>query len=362
MTQSLGNKATVGAVWATIDRFGSMALQFIVNLVLARLLVPADFGAIGMLAIFIAVSQTLIDGGFGSALIQKKEPTQTDYSTIFYWNITFSTFLYLVLFVSAPFIAQFFNMPILSPVLRIIGLNLIITSIVAIQQTRLRKILAFRSIAITNILSYLLAGSCAILYACHGGGIWALVMMQLLYGLFSIIIFWIITRWHPSCVFSKKTMSELFGFVGYILAANLLQNICQNIQGVIIGRKFSATDTGFYSQAYKLDQITSYSIPQIIVQVMYPVYSSIQNDRERLSAMILMNVRVIAYMIFPILILLIIIAPTLISLLYGDQWLPAVPLFRILCVGGIFVCLQNINFYGVAAVGRSKSLFVWIFY
>ncbi len=362
MAESLGNKATVGAVWATIDRFGSMMLQFIVNLIMARLLVPADFGAIGMLAIFIAVSQTLIDGGFSSALIQKKEPSQTDYSTIFFWNIFFSGCLYLILFLSAPLIAGFFNMPVLASVLRVIGLNLILTAVIAIQTTRLRKSLAFRSIAITNISAYILGGTCAVAYAYYGGGIWSLVMMQILYGLFSIIILWIITRWHPSAVFSRQTMKELFGFGGYIMAANLLQTICQNIQGVIIGHRFSATQTGYYSQAYKLDQITSYSIPQVIVQVMYPVYSSIQDDYQRLRDVLLMNIRVISYIIFPILALLILVARDLIEFLYGEQWLPAVPYFRILCVGGIFVCLQNINFYAVAAVGKSKSLFMWSFY
>lgn len=362
MSESLGNKATVGAVWATIDRFGSMTLQFIVNLIMARLLVPADFGAIGMLAIFIAVSQTLIDGGFSSALIQKKEPSQTDYSTIFFWNIFFSACLYLILFISAPLIAGFFNMPVLSSVLRVIGLNLILTAVIAIQTTRLRKSLAFRSIAITNISAYILGGACAVTYAYNGGGIWSLVMMQILYGLFSILILWIITRWHPSAVFSRHTMKELFGFGGYIMAANLLQTICQNIQGVIIGHRFSATQTGYYSQAYKLDQITSYSIPQVIVQVMYPVYSSIQDERKRLCDMLLMNIRVISYIIFPMLALLILVAHDLIEFLYGEQWLPSVPYFRILCVGGIFVCLQNINFYAVAAVGKSKSLFMWSFY
>ncbi|WP_304633827.1 oligosaccharide flippase family protein, partial [uncultured Muribaculum sp.] len=155
MDNTLVHKTATGAIWATIDRFGNMALQFIVNLVLARLLMPDDFGAIGMLAIFIAVSQVIIDGGFGNALIQKKNPSQTDYSTIFYWNIGLSTVMYSLLYAFSPYIAIYFKMPILSDVLRAIGLILITTSIISIQTVRLRKQLAFKTIAITNLGSYI---------------------------------------------------------------------------------------------------------------------------------------------------------------------------------------------------------------
>lgn len=362
MTDNLEHKAASGAVWATIDRFGTMILQFTVNLILARLLLPEDFGAIGMLAIFIAVSQVLIDGGFGSALIQKKNPSQTDYSTIFYWNILFSSFLYLILFIFAPYIGKFFSMPVLSGVLRGIGLTLIINSIFTLQKIRLQKRLEFKRIAISNLSSYIIGATSAIVMAYHGSGVWSLVAMQIIYGVVFILVLWLITKWAPSLCFSVKSLRELFGFGGYILFANILQEICKNLQGIIIGRKFSATQMGYFSQAYKLDQITSYSIPQVIVQVMYPVYSSLQDDRERLNEIVAMNMRVIAFLIFPVIGLLILIAEPLIVFLYGEKWLPSVPYFQVLCVGGFFVCLQNVNFYAVAAVGKSKQLFYWSFY
>lgn len=362
MEESLGHKAAKGAIWATIDRFGSMGIQFTVNLILARLLLPEDFGIIGMLAIFIAVSQTLIDGGFGSALIQKKNPTQTDYSTIFFWNLIFSAFLYIALYLLSPLIAEFYSMPKLTAVLRVISLSLIITGIFAIQRTRLQKILAFRTIAFVNLLSYTLAAIIAIVMAYRSFGVWSLVSMQLSYGIISVILVGIITHWTPNLCFSKSTIKELFGFGGYIMAANILQTICQNLQGIIIGKRFSATQMGYFSQAYKLDQITSYSIPQVIVQVMYPVYSSIQDDKERLNNMVLMNMRVIAFLVYPILATLILIAEPLIEFMYGQKWLSSAPYFKVLCVGGFFVCLQNLNFYAVAAVGKSKSLFEWSFY
>lgn len=361
-TDSFGHKAAKGAVWATADRFGTMGIQFMVNLILARLLLPEDFGIIGMIAIFVAVSQTLVDGGFTSALIQKKEPTQTDYSTVFFWNTGLSVVLYLILFVSAPFIADFYHNPQLSPVVRIIGLTLIINAVTAILLTRLRKSLSFSTIAATNILSYIISGAIAITLAYAGWGVWSLVAMQISTGVLATVIFSIITRWYPSFEFSKDSFRALFSFGGYILAANILQTACQNLQGLIIGRKFSATQMGYYSQAYKLDQVTSYSIPQIIVQVMYPVYSSIQDDKERLQAMLLMNVRVISFIIFPMLGLLMVTSEPIIGLLYGEKWLACAPYFSIICVGGLFLCLTNVNFYAVAAVGRSRHLFLWSFY
>lgn len=362
MSDSLGNKAAKGVVWASIDRFSMMGLQFAVNLILARLLIPADFGAIGMLAIFIAVSTVLIDGGFGSALIQKKAPTQTDYSTIFYWNVIFSTFLYAILFLTAPLIADFYKMPVLSGVLRGWGLTLIISSILTVQRVKLQKALAFKTLAITNICAYVTGSAVGIVMAYRDWGVWSLVTMQVMYAAIAVAVLAIITRWHPSLCFSKKSMRELFSFGGFIMAASILQEVCKNLQGILIGKKFSATQMGYFSQAYKLDNITSYSIPQVIVQVMYPVYSSIQDDRERLNEMVLMNIRVISFLIFPMLALLILIGEPLITLLYGDKWLPSVPYFQVLCVGGFFVCLQNVNFYAVAAVGKSKQLFYWSLY
>ena len=355
------HKVVSGAVWATVDKFGSMLIQFAVNLVLARLLIPKDFGIIGMLTIFIAVSQTMVDAGFGSALIQKKNPTQIDFSTIFYWNVGLSIFLYIILYISAPFVARYFDMPLLKDVLRLISLSIIINGMVAIQRTKLQKELSFRILAIVNLSSYIFGAICAVTFAKYGLGVWSLVGMQLIYGCCNIILLLLITRWIPSAVFSYSSMKDLFGFGGFIMAANILQTICLNIQGIIIGKRFSATQMGYYSQAYKLDQVTSFSLPQVIVQVMYPVYSSLQDDLDRLNNIVLMNIRVISFVIFPILSILIIIAYPLIEFLYGAKWLPSVPYFRILCVGGYFVCLQNLNYYAVALLGKARNYLDGVF-
>lgn len=362
MPESLKHKAFKGAIWASFEKFGVMGLQFIVNLILARLLTPVDFGAIGLIYIFIAVSQIIIDGGFGAALIQKKNPSQLDYSTSFYWNFVLALILYGILFICSGSIAAFYRMPELIDILKVLGLSLIINSLVITPKNRLQKNLSFKIIAIVNLSALILSSAIAIYLAYHGFGVWSLVFYTLLQGLFQAFLLWLATKWHPSLVFSFAVFRELFSYGGFLLASNILQTICQNLQGLIIGRKFSATQMGYYSQAQKLDQVFSYSIPQIIVQVMFPVFSSLQEDYKKLGDAAIKVMRIIGFLIFPLIAILILEAKELINIFYGEKWLPAVPYFRILCVGGLFVCLQNINFYVVASVGKSKTLFYWSFY
>lgn len=362
MNESIANKAVKGTVWSAIDRFGTMALQFVVNLILARLLPPDDFGAIGMLYIFITVSQTFIDGGFGSALIQKKNPTETDYSTILYWNILVGILFYFILYIAAPFIASFYRMDVLKDVLRVIGISLVFNGVVGLQLCKLQKQLQFNTIAKTNIFAYLTSASVSITFANYGYGVWSLVVMTIAQPLFRCVIVYIITKWRPKGRFSFESFKSLISFGGYLLLGNIMESICKNLQGLIIGRKFSADQMGYYSQADKLDQIVSYSIPQVIASVMYPVFSKFQDDNHRLQEIVLLDLRVISFVIYPLLSLLIIIADPLITLLYGEKWMASIPYFQILCCGGFFYALNNIPYYAVAARGKSKALFYLSFY
>lgn len=356
MSSSITGQAVKGTVWSAIDRFGTMGLQFVVNLVLARLLTPANFGAIGMLMIFITVSQVFADGGFGSALIQKKNPTQTDYSTIFFWNTGIGCVLYLILFLCAPAISAFYHMPVLESVLRVIGLTIITSCISSIQTNRLQKALQFKAIAITDTGAFVIGGVVGISMAFAGYGVWSLAAMMLVQGVAKILILYAVSRWVPALTFSVSSFRQLFTFGGYLFLSNLLESICRNLQGIVIGRKFSAAQMGYYSQASKLDNITSYSIPQVIAAVMYPIFSMVQDDRERLRNIVEMDIRIISLTIYPLLSLLIIVSEPLIELLYGAQWIPSAPYFSILCFGGFFMCLNNIPYYAVAACGRSREL------
>lgn len=362
MHESISNKVVRGTIWSAFDRFGVMAIQFVVNLVLARLLTPDEFGAVGMLYIFIAVSQTFVDGGFGSALIQKKKPSNTDYSTIFFWNIIVGCVLYCILFCCAGPIARFYKMPILVKVLRIISISIIFNGIAGLLMNRLQKQLQFNTIAISNIIGFILAAAIAIAMAISGAGIWSLVAMSICQPLFRSLIMVVKTRWIPKLIFSIQSLKELFAFGGFLLLGNLLENIFKNLQGLIIGKRFSAEQMGYYSQADKLDQVVSYSVPQVIAAVMYPVFSQYQDDSIRLRNLIKVDLHIISYLIYPLLILLILIAEPLIVMLYGDKWTDSVPYFQILCCGGFFYSLNNIPYYTVAACGKSKALLMASFY
>ena len=362
MPESIKKRATIGAIWAAVDRFGIVLLQFVINIVLARLLTPEDFGCIGMITIFVAVSQTLIDGGFGSALIQKKDATQQDFSTIFYWNILFSVFLYVILFSASPSIAAFFRMPQLTDILRVLGVVLLTNAFGLVQKVKLRKQLDFRKIAISNIGSNTIAAVIAIVMAHNGFGVWSLVWMQLFTSVIFGIFLWILAKWYPSLIFSLDSLKRLFGYGGYLLITNVLQDFCTHLQGVVIGRKFSAVEMGLYSQAKKMDEVACLTFPNIIVQVVFPLYSELQNDLNRLRELLRQNTRVISFIIFPLMTLLIVIADQIIVFLFGEKWVDAVPYFQVLCIGGFFACLQNMNYYAIAAIGKSGTLFRWSFY
>lgn len=227
-------KVTISFVWAFIQKFGNTFLSFISNIILARLLLPEDYGAIGMIMIFIVISNTFIDGGFGSALIQKTNPTTKDYSTIFYWNIFFSIGLYIVLYFCAPFIASFYKLPLLNNLLKVLGVVLIINSLSVVQSTQLRKKLKFKECAYATVISSLLAVCVTIFLAYNGMGVWSLVIQQILVSVFSFLLYLYFNKWIPSLVFSWKSLKELFNFGFFMLCSSFLNNLCNNIQGLLV--------------------------------------------------------------------------------------------------------------------------------
>ncbi len=356
---SLRAKTISGVFWSALQKFGVMAISFISNIVLARLLSPDDFGCIGMLAIFIVISSTFIDGGFGSALIQKKEPTEEDYSTIFYWNMILSLVLYGILFISAPAIARYYEIPLLSDVLRVEGIVLIINALSIIQNNRLRKQLKFRKLAIIDIVSAVISITVTIVLAANGWGIWALVAQQLMLCSITTLILWLTNKWHPKWVFSWQSFRELFNFGLFILIANLVNTFCNNIQGLLIGKIYNPATMGYYSQGKKLEELSSTSISSVVDRVAYPVLAEMQNDLPRMVRSLSRFITSLAYLTIPLMLLFILLADPMIHLIYSEKWLPAVPYFQILCIAGIAISLQGINYYAIAAIGRSGKLLLW---
>jgi len=359
MSSSLKQQTISGMLWSAVQKFGNMGISFVSNIILARMLTPDDYGCIGMLAIFITVSSTFVDGGFGSALIQKKEPTQKDYSTIFWWNLFISFLLYGVLFMSAPVIGDFYHMPLLPSVLRVQGIILIINSLNIIQTNQLRKQLRFKRLANVTITAHAIAAIAAIILAWKGWGVWSLVAQQIISSVSISIILWNINKWTPDICFSKESFKQLFGFGGFVLLSNLINTFCDNIQGLLIGRFFNPFTLGLYTQARKLEDLATSSISGVVNQVAYPVLSHNQSNKNELINTLKKFICFISFIVFPLMFLLILIAEPLIILLYSIKWIDCVPYFRILCIAGLAISLQMINYNAIAAIGKSKILFKW---
>ena len=359
MPVSLKQKAASGMVWTSIQKFAGMGISFISGIILARLLTPEDYGCIGMLTIFMLVANTFVDGGFASALIQKRRPTQEDYSTIFFFNLGMSLLMYTILFFCAPAISRFYKMPLLSSVLRVQGVVLIIHAFSIIQSNQLRKQFRFKKLAIVTLVASIISISVTILMAYKGFGVWSLVAMNILTALIPAIIYWLTNKWYPILVFSLSSFKELFNFGFFMFLSHLVNTFCDNIQGLLIGRFYNPATMGYYSKARSTEVMASTSISKIMGQVTYPLYAEYQNDKVQLAGVIKRITSTIAFITFPMMFLLILLAKPIFVLLYSERWLNSVPFFQVLCVAGIAICLQGVNFQAIAAIGKSKVMFRW---
>ena len=346
-------------IWTALQRYSIMLITFISELILARLLTHHDFGCIGMLAIFMIVAETLIDGGFGSALIQRKNPTQEDYSTIFFWNLGMSVILYSILFFSAPFIALFYKTPILCHILRVQGLILFIYAFNIVQRNQLAKNLEFKVLSIVTIVTSLISLVICILMAYHGYGVWSLVARNIIAAAFASLIYWFYVKWRPRWVFSFKSFQELFGFGFYMFLSHLVTNISTQIQGLLIGRFYNPQTMGYYSKASGTEHFASKSISQVMTQVTYPLYAAVQDDLRAMQNIVKRLTMTLSYITFPLLFILILIAKPLFIMLYTEKWLLSVPYFQVLCLAGLGQCLQSVNFQTISAIGKSKVTFIW---
>ena len=346
-------------VWTALQKYSTMLVSFISGIILARLLTPFDYGCIGMLAIFMVLADSFIDGGFGSALIQKKRPTQEDYSTIFWWNLSMAALMYAILFISAPAIARFYNTPILCDVLRVNGLVLFTHALNIIQRNKLRKNLNFRLLSIVTIVVSIITLGITIFMAYKGFGVWALVAQNIIGSVLYSLVFWFYVKWRPSWIFSWKSFRELFSFGFYMFLTILVNEFGAKIQGLLIGKFFSPATMGYYSKAHSTEMLASQSISSIMTQVTYPLYAEVQNDLKQLANMIKRLTMTIAYIIFPTMFILILLAKPVFVLLYSDRWLHSIPYFQVLCFAGLAGSLQSVNLQSIAAVGKSKKMFVW---
>lgn len=339
----LRNKTINGIVWSALEQFSVQGIQFILGIILARILLPSDYGIIGMLAIFIAISQSLTNAGFSSALIQKMNPTNNDYSTVFYFNFAISIVIYIILFLCAPIIAKFYNTPILLDLTKIVGLNIIISSFSIVQIAKLSKKLDFKTQAKASLSSVIISGLIGIYLAYNGYGVWSLVVQSLVRNLINSAMLWIVSKWIPSWTFSISSLKGLFKFGSRLLYASLLSTVFDNLYTLVIGKFYKADELGFYTRANQFQQLPSQNITSIIQRVTFPVLSSIQDDQDHLTKSYRKIIRFSAFIVFPLMLLLAVISEPMIRLVLTDKWIQSASYLQILCFAGLLYPIHSIN-------------------
>lgn len=350
----LRRKTLIGSFWMLIERFGYLSIQFLSNLALARMLLPDDFGTIGIMMVFITLSNVFIDSGFSASLIQKKTITEKDKSTVFITNMVLATTVYGILFLVSPLIADYFHNEALSLLLRVLGVILLIDAFCAIQNTILTRDMNFKLLTEIKLLSIVLAAIVAIVLAYRGFGIWALIVQYVLYSFIRSIATWIVSKWYPRLCFSKESFKCLFGFGSKLLLSTFLAELYVNFQQILIGRFYKPADLGFYSQARQFQQIPTGTISQVINSVAFPAYAKLQNNREALRVLFRQNVRIVAYFNTAVMMLLASIAHPLIIFLYSSKWAESIGYFQFLCIGfGVFLAVHQCSLSVLKAVGRS---------
>lgn len=351
--QSLKDKTVKGVVWSAVERFSVQGVQFFVMLVIARILAPKDFGLVGMLAVFIAIAQSLIDSGFSQALIRKQNRTEVDNSTVFYFNIVASVFIYLILFAIAPWVADFYNEPLLTVLMRLLCLLIVINSFAVVQRAIYTATLNFKVQAKASFLAAVISGVVGIVMALKGFGVWSLVWQQICSAILNVASLWWYSFWRPKWLYSWRTFSELFAFGSKLMISGLLDTIYNNIYQIVIGKIYSASSLGYFTQANHISTLPSSNINGIIVRVTYPVLSAIQNEDERLASGYRKMLRVSAFVVFPLMCILAGLTYPLVNIILGEKWQFSATLLIPLCFSMMWYPIHSLNLNLLKVKGRS---------
>ena len=353
MADSLRHKTIHGVGWSFIDNISNSGITFLVGLVLARLLTPEEYGIMAMITIFIAISNSIIDSGFSNALIRKTRIERVDYNTVFYFNLTVSILIYVLLHLAAPAISVFFKEPVLLAVIRIIGWVLIINALAIIPRTQFVRNVDFKTQTKVSLISSISSGVIGIGMALGGMGVWSLVGQQLSRQFLNTLFLWVYSKWHPVWEFSTESFKELFGFGSKLLLSGLLNTIYKNIYYIVIGRFYTSAQLGQYTRAEQFNMIFSSNLTSVVQRVSYPVLSSIQEEPERLREAYRKVIKITMLITFACMLGLAAVAKPLILILIGEKWLPAVYFLQIICFSGMLYPLHAINLNILQVKGRS---------
>lgn len=345
MAENLKSQTVRGVWWSFLERYSSQGISFLITLFMARILTPGEYGLIGMLAIFMALGQVFIDGGFANALIQKDKRTETDYSTVFWINVSIGVLSYILLFISAPAIASFYNQEILEPIIRVYAINLVLTSLAAVNKVKLTIDINFKTQLKISLISALASGITGIACALKGCGVWAIVAQSNVAAAMTAVLSFMFVRWKPSFVFSKESFLSLFQFGSKLMVAQIIGTIYVNLYNLVIGKKYTSVELGLYTKAGLFGQMVSTNLTSAMTRVSFPVLSKVQNDDTQLMDAYRKFMTMVAFIVFPVALGICGMARPMIVSLITDKWIGCVPfiqilIFAYLCDG---ITIVNLN-------------------
>ena len=340
-------------IWRFMERCGAQLVSFVVSIVLARLLMPEEYGRVALITVFISVLNVFVDSGFGNALIQKKNADNKDFSTVFFFNIVFCILIYMAILLSAPSIASFYRDKTLVPLIRILSLTIVISGVKNVQQVYVMKHLVFKKFFYSTLFGTILSAFVGIIMAMQGYGVWALVFQHLTNTFVDMCILWITVKWRPEFYFSYTRLKEMFFFGYKLLISSLMNNIYTNFRQLIIGKFYSSSDLAYYNKGKQFPYLIVQNVNTSIDSVLFPLMSKVQDDQEDLKKMVRLSIKVSSFVMWPLLIGLAAVSETLIRLLLTEKWIPCVPYLIIFCLVCGWYPIQTANLNAIKAVGRS---------
>lgn len=345
-----------GFFWSAAERFSVQGISFLLGILIARIVSPNAYGLVVMVQVFITLSQLFIDGGFANALIQKKNRTEIDYCTVFFFNLGVALLLYGLLFVGAPVIAKFYEEPLLTSLTRVIGLNLIFSSLSIVQKTRLTISLDFKTQTKAGLISVIISGVAGVICAYKGLEVWALVIQGLLNQALISIMLMCYSRWLPRMQFSVDSFKSLFSFGSKLLMSNFLTSIMIQVYNLVIGKRFTSADLAYYNRGFTLSQFPSTNISDVMYRVIFPVISNLQDKRDKMVEAYYRYLHLSNYIILPIMGLFVVLASPLIEVMLTAKWLPSVPYIQIITLNFIVYPWMQQSGALIAAIGKSGLL------
>lgn len=347
------SKVISSLIWKLMERGGTQGIQFVIQIILARLLLPEDFGVIAIVMVFISLANVFVQGGFNTALIQKKDADDKDFSSVLYLSLAIATTIYIAIFTSSEIIATFYNESELALILRVLPITLFFGAFNSIQNAYVAKYMMFKKLFFSSLGAVLISGIVGITCAYLGLGVWALVIQQITSQVSVSIILWYTVRWRPHLLFSFSRVKTLFDFGWKLLVSNLIHVLYMDLRTLLIGKKYDSSTLGYYNRGENFPKLIVNNIDGSIQSVMFPAFSAHQDNKVRIKEMVRRSVVTSTFIILPAMVGLAVVSETLIVLLLTDKWLPAVPFLQIFCVAYAILPIQTVNLQAISAMGRS---------